>query len=95
MKYIISIIILFISMGSFANPESYYRDLDYTERGGKADQAWTRDNIQYFCFTEDSLKSKIQSIVKLAEEWSVDQENGMTPHQVCLADMKDIRRLIS
>ncbi len=60
-----------------------------------ADRAWTRENIQYFCFSENSLKSKIQSIVKLAEEWSEDQENGLTPHEICLSAMKDIRRLVS
>ena len=36
----------------------------------------------------------IRATVRLAEAWSEDQEIGLTPHEVCLAAMKDVRRIV-
>lgn len=37
---------------------------------------------------------KIETILKLAESWSKDQENGLTDSSICVSAMKDIKRVI-
>jgi len=49
-------------------------------------------NNEYVEEIEDQL-NKIKSIVALAERWSMDQENGLTPSSICVAALKDIRMI--
>lgn len=36
----------------------------------------------------------ISSNVTVAEEWCKDQKNGMTDGEICIAALKDVRRLV-
>jgi len=48
-------------------------------------------NQEYVDFLEKKISS-IESVVKFAERWSNDQENGLTDGEICISAMKDIRR---
>lgn len=45
--------------------------------------------------TDAEKIEKLKKLVKLAEDWSLDQENGMTDGEICLSAMKDVRRIIN
>jgi hypothetical protein len=50
-------------------------------------------NIHYITYLEENLR-KIESVVDLAGRWCEDQENGMTDGTICIAALKDIRRIL-
>jgi len=43
------------------------------------------------------MQNRLESIMKVVEtteKWCADQSNGLTESEVCMAAMKDIRRIV-
>lgn len=38
---------------------------------------------------------RIRKVVKMAEEWSKDQNNNLTESSICISALKDIRRILN
>lgn len=67
-------------------------------RYGKKWRNCSGDNLIFFLASEleeaQTKLAKVKATIKLADEWSADQSNGITTGSVCIAALKDIRRIV-
>lgn len=51
-------------------------------------------NDSYVEYLEDKI-TKVKNILSLTGDWAKDQDNGLTDSVICVAAMKDIRRIMN
>lgn len=62
-----------------SKPEKYVGEFDISEG--------------YVDYLETKIK-KVDDILAMTKEWIQDQDNGLTDSVICVAAMKDIRRIM-
>jgi len=53
-----------------------------------------RSEIFQLALDRQTRLESIMKVIEQAERWCLDQKNGLTDPQICMAALKDIRRIV-